>query len=298
MSELSTPMTATPPAKGTSELGRGWARFKRNKLALGSLVFVGLLVVVAILAPVVAPYSYADQDLMNRFQLPLSEGHLLGTDELGRDIFSRLIYSLRTALVIAFGAELLALVIAIGIGLWAGYRGGRAEQVLMAFTDVMYAFPNLLFAILLVVVMGRSLVAIILAIGIAGWVTQARLVRAQVLKIKTYEFVEAARSIGTSGYSIAVRHILPNAVGPLLVTTSFAIPGAIMAESGLALLGLGVAPPTPSWGTMIVNGYRFVLGNPHIILAPLMLFGVTMLAFTWVGDGLRDAFDSSEEDRA
>lgn len=280
-----------------SELGRGWARFRRNKLALAGLVFVCLLVAVAVAAPLLAPHSYAEQDLTNRFRPPLAEGHLLGTDELGRDVFSRLIYSLRTALMIGFAAELVALAVALVVGMWAAYQGGRVEQTLMAFTDIMYAFPTYLFAVLLVVIMGRSPLSIVIAIGIASWVTQARLVRAQVLKIKTFEFVEASRSMGTRGTSIAIRHILPNSVGPLLVTTSFGIPGAIIAESGLAILGLGVAPPTPSWGGMIVDGYTYVLGNPQLIVAPLALFGLTMLAFTWVGDGLRDAFDTGEEDR-
>ncbi|NED97881.1 ABC transporter permease [Phytoactinopolyspora alkaliphila] len=284
--------------RAQSELGRGWVRFKRNRLALGSLIFVGVLVMVAVAAPVLAPYSYTEQDLTARLLPPLADGHLLGTDQLGRDVFSRLLYSLRTALMIGFAAELVALIVALGVGLWAGWRGGKAESLLMSFTDVMYAFPSYLFSVLLVVIMGRSVFAIILAIGIAGWVTQARLVRAQVLKIKNFEYVEAARSIGTGGVAITVRHILPNAVGPLLVTTSFAIPGAIIAESGLALLGLGVAPPTPSWGGMIIDGYTYVLANPHLIAAPLALFSLTMLAFTWMGDGLRDAFDSSEEDHA
>lgn len=297
MSELDL-TNATAPTAARSELNRAWARFKRHKLAVGSLIFIGLLIVVALAAPLLAPYSYSEQDLQSRFVPMLSDGHLLGTDNLGRDLLSRLIYSLRTALLIGFAAELVALLVALAIGLWAGYRGGRVEGALMSFTDVMYAFPTYLFAVLLVVIMGRSPVAIVVAIGIASWVTQARLVRAQVLKIKTFEYVEAARSIGTHGVSIAVRHILPNAIGPLLVTTSFGVPGAIIAESGLAILGLGVAPPTPSWGGMIVDGYTYVLGNPQLIAAPLVLFGITMLAFTWLGDGLRDAFDTSEEDRA
>ncbi|WP_205856349.1 ABC transporter permease [Phytoactinopolyspora endophytica] len=284
--------------RAQSELGRGWARFKRNKLALGSLIFIGVLVAVAIAAPWLAPMSYTEQDLAGRLLPPLTDGHMLGTDQLGRDVFSRLLYSLRTALMIGFSAELVALLVALIIGLWAGWRGGKAESLLMSFTDVMYAFPSYLFSVLLVVIMGRSVFAIILAIGIAGWVTQARLVRAQVLKMKNLEYVEAARSIGTGGVAITVRHILPNAVGPLLVTTSFAIPGAIIAESGLALMGLGVAPPTPSWGAMIIDGYTYVLAHPHLIAAPLALFSLTMLAFTWTGDGLRDAFDSSEEDHA
>lgn len=279
------------------EFSRGWSRFKRNKLAMASLIFIGALVVTAILAPVLAPYDPLDQNLVARLQPSFSEGHLLGTDLLGRDIFSRMIFSLRTALIVGIGAELLSLVLAVIIGLWAGYRGGRLDQVLMAGVDIMFAFPTFLLAILMVVALGRSVFTIILAIAVASWVGQARLMRAQVLKIKTYDYVEAARSMGTSGPSIAVRHILPNALGPMLVTTSFGIPAAIYAEAGLAILGLGVAPPTPSWGGMIIEGYRYVLTTPHLIMWPLLLFGLTMLAFTFVGDGFRDAFDTSEEDR-
>nr|WP_281352279.1 ABC transporter permease [Phytoactinopolyspora alkaliphila] len=190
-----------------------------------------------------------------------------------------------------------SLVVAILIGLSAGYIGGRVDQGLMGITDVMYAFPSYLFAIVLVTVMGRSLWAVMLAIGISSWVTQARLVRAQVLTVKEREYVEAARSMGASGTTISLRYILPNAIGPLLVTTSFAIPAAIGAEAGLALLGLGVQPPTPSWGSMISEGTSYILAAPHLLFLPAALFALTLLAFTWVGDGIRDAFDTSGEDR-
>lgn len=270
---------------------KAWDRFKRNRLALISLVFCGLLVVVAFAAPWIAPYHYAATDYGALLSGAGVDGHLLGTDQLGRDILSRTLYGLRTALIVAFGAELLALLCALIVGLAAGYRGGRAEQGLMAFTDVMYAFPSYLFAIVMVAVLGRSIFALIVAIGIAGWVTQARLVRAQVLAIKQREYVEAARSMGASGPTIAVRYILPNAIGPMLVTTSFAIPAAIAAEAGLGLLGLGVQPPTPSWGGMISEGTRYLLSAPHMLLAPACVFALALLAFTWVGDGVRDAFD-------
>lgn len=281
-----------------SEFARRWARFRHNKIAFVSLVFVGLLILAALLAPVLAPYDPAQQDLVNRLQPSfISSSHPLGTDTLGRDILSRLILSLRTALMVGFGAELIALVSAIAIGMTAGYRGGRSDEVLMGFNDVMYAFPSYLLMVILVVVLGRSTGSVILAISIGSWVGQARLARAQTLKIKNFAYVEAAQSIGTRGPSIVVRHILPNAVGPLLVTTSFGIPAAIAAEAGLSIIGLGVAPPTPSWGGMIIEGYRYVLGKPYLILWPLALFGLTLLAFTFVGDGFRDAFDTSEEDR-
>lgn len=274
---------------------RAWARFRQHRLAFGSLIFAVLLIVTALAAPLIAPYGYGETDIANKLVGPGSDGHLLGTDLLGRDILSRLIYGLRTALTVAFGAELTALTLALIIGLAAGYLGGRVEQALMACTDVMYAFPSYLFAVVMVTVLGRSIFALVVAIGIASWVTQARLVRAQVLTLKQREYVEAARSMGAKGPTIAVRYILPNAIGPILVTTSFAIPAAIAAEAGLALLGLGVQPPTPSWGAMISEGSRYLLAAPHMLVVPAVLFALTLLAFTWIGDGLRDTFDSSGE---
>lgn len=276
---------------------RAWSRFRRHRLAFGSLIFCALLILTAIAAPLIAPYGYQETDIHHTLAGPGSAGHLLGTDLLGRDILSRLIYGLQTALTVAFGAELTALVLALAIGLLAGYLGGRVEQVLMAFTDVMYAFPTYLFAVVMVTVLGRSIFALVVAIGIASWVTQARLVRAQVMTLKEREYVEAARSMGATGTTIAIRYILPNAIGPILVTTSFAIPAAIAAEAGLALLGLGVQPPTPSWGAMISEGSRYLLAAPHLLVAPAVLFALTLLAFTWIGDGVRDAFDASGEQR-
>jgi peptide/nickel transport system permease protein len=276
---------------------RAWGRFRKHRLAFGSLIFCTLLILVAIAAPLIAPYGYEQTDIQHKLAGPGAPGHLLGTDLLGRDILSRLIYGLQTALTVAFGAELTALVLALAIGLFAGYLGGRVEQVLMAFTDVMYAFPSYLFAVVMVTVLGRSIFALVVAIGIASWVTQARLVRAQVMTLKEREYVEAARSMGAKGSTIAIRYILPNAIGPILVTTSFAIPAAIAAEAGLALLGLGVQPPTPSWGAMISEGSRYLLAAPHMLVAPAVLFALTLLAFTWIGDGVRDAFDPSGEQR-
>jgi ABC-type dipeptide/oligopeptide/nickel transport system permease subunit len=295
--DLAAGSVVTEAARPRGQWARAWDRFRANRLALGSLFFCGVLVLLAVAAPLVAPHHYAETDYDARLAPIGSEGHLLGTDLLGRDIASRLVYGLRTALLVAFGAELTALALALVIGLVAGYRGGRVEQGLMGFTDVMYAFPSYLFAVVLVTVLGRSVFALMLAIGIASWVTQARLVRAQVLTIKQREYVEAARAMGARGPTIAVKYILPNAIGPILVTTSFAIPAAISAEAGLALLGLGVQPPTPSWGAMITDGMRYLLAAPQVMVFPALLFALTLLAFTWVGDGLRDAFDPTAEQR-
>ena len=274
---------------------RAWGRYRSNRLAMIGLVLVILMILAAALAPFVAPYPFDRSDFAAALQPTGSAGHLMGTDQLGRDILSRLIFGLRTALMVSLGAESAALGIALAIGLAAGYRGGRTDQFLMSFADVMYAFPTYLFAVVLVTVLGRSIFAMIVAIGVASWVTQSRLVRAQVMTLRQREYVEAARSMGAGGVTIAVRYILPNAIGPILVYTSFAIPAAIAAESGLALLGLGVQPPTPSWGNMITDGIRYVLSAPHMLLWPAVFFSTALLSFTWIGDGLRDAFDTSAE---
>lgn len=278
-----------------TEWGRRWERFRRNRLAAGSGVFCVALIVLAVIAPWIAPYPYDKPDYSRLLAPAFSPGHVLGTDDVGRDVLSRLLYSLRTALTVAFGAELSALAVALVIGLTAGYLGGKIDQLLMAGTDIMFALPSYLFAVILVTVMGRSEWAVIVAIAVASWVTQARLIRAQVLRLKAAEYVEAGRSMGASGVTLVLRYILPGAWGPMLVATSFGVPAAILTESGLALLGLGVAPPTPSWGTLIVDGYGMVLSAPHLIISPLVLFAATMLAFTWVGDGIRDAFDVNED---
>lgn len=264
-------------------------------MAFFSLWVVCGLLLIAIFAPLIAPYPYTQPDYQQMLAPLGAPGHILGTDLLGRDIFSRLIYGFRTAFLIAFIAEFLAVSFALLVGVSAGYAGGKLEAVLMAVTDVMYAFPSYLFAVLLVTVFGRSFWSVAIAIAIAGWVTQARLMRAQVMTIKKRDFVEASRSMGASGPTIAVRYILPNAIGPMLVTTSFAIPAAITTEAGLSLLGLGITD-MPSWGAMINEGVRYVLSSPHMVISPAVAFAVTLLAFTWIGDGVRDAFDVTQQE--
>jgi len=285
---------AAHPGKPRSEWSRRIARFRRNKLGVLGLFIVIVACLVAVFSPWLAPYHYATLHPGDEFLPTGSPGHLLGTDILGRDILSRVIFSLRTALFIAIVAELLSLIISFAVGLLAGYKGGRIDQWLMAGTDVMFAFPGYLFAVLLVAVLGRSTWAVILALTIASWVGLSRLLRAQILRMKSLEFVEAGRAMGATGWTLVMRYMLPGAMGPVLVSTSFGIPGNMLAESGLALLGLGVAPPLPSIGTMIIDGYTFVQSNPHLIGWPVAIFTLIMLAFTWVGDGVRDAFDVDE----
>lgn len=261
-----------------------------------SLIIVVVLAVVAIAAPLIAPYAPGQTNYGHQYETIGSTGFLLGTDQLGRDILSRLIYGLRTALLVAFVAQIIVLVVALFVGVIAGYLGGKIDSLLMATTDVMFAFPTYLFAVLLVTVFGRGFWSVVIAIAIADWVTQARLSRAQVMSLKQREYVDAGRAMGASGVTIATRYILPNALGPILVATSFAIPAAITTEAGLSLLGLGIAD-MPSWGTMINEGVRAVTSHPHLVISPALAFAITLLAFTWVGDGLRDAFDVTQEER-
>ncbi|CAM3517306.1 ABC transporter permease [Occultella aeris] len=265
-------------------------------MAFISLWVVAVLVLVAIFAPFIAPYGPQETDYGHQLAPIGSPGHLLGTDTLGRDILSRLVFGFRTALLVAFAAEVISVAVALVVGLLAGYRGGRADGILMAATDIMYAFPTYLFAVLLVTVFGRSFWSVMAAIAVAGWVTQARLIRAQVMTLKRRDYVEAARSMDAQGPTIALRYILPNALGPLLVTTSFAVPAAITTEAGLSLLGLGISD-MPSWGAMINEGVRYASSAPHMIISPAIAFAVTLLAFTWIGDGIRDAFDITSEAR-
>lgn len=281
-------------SRPVSEWARRWARFQRNKLGMVGLVIVVVACLSALAAPLIAPHDYAQLNRGEEFLPAGTEGFLLGTDVLGRDILSRLLFSLRTALFIGIMAELLSLVLAFVIGLIAGWKGGRVDQWLMAVTDVMYAFPGYLFAVLLVAVLGRSTWAVILALTIASWVGQSRLLRAQIMKMKSLEYVEAGRSMGANSWTLVMRYMVPGALGPVLVTTSFGIPANMLAEAGLAILGLGVAPPNPSIGTMINEGYRYVQSYPHMIAFPVIIFVIIMLAFTWVGDGVRDAFDVDE----
>jgi ABC-type dipeptide/oligopeptide/nickel transport system permease subunit len=280
-----------------SQWAQAWERFRRNRLAFVSLVVCAVLGLLAVLAPLIAAHAPEATNLGRILAPAGSPEHLLGTDPAGRDVFSRLLHSLRTAFVVALASKAISLLFAVPIGVLAGYLGGRVDQLLMAATDVMFAFPAYLFTIILVTVFGRGLFAISLAIGIASWVVLARLVRSQVIALKVREYVEAGRAMGAGGTTIAVRYILPNSLGPVLVWFSFGIPAAITAEAGLALLGLGVEPPNPSWGSMIAEGSKYALSAPHLLIWPTALFAVTVLAFTWVGDGLRDAFDVAEEAR-
>lgn len=268
-----------------------WGRFRRNRAAVFGGAFVLFLILCAILAPVIEPYSYMQSNFLATYQSP-SWQHWFGTDELGRDMLSRLLFSLRTASLIGFGAEAVELTLGLLVGAIAGYLGGVADTILMRVVDVVYGFPSLLFAIILVVMLGHSLFAILIAVAATSWVTMARIVRSQVIVVKQSDYIAAARGMGANWWQILRRYVLPNSLGPIAVTVTFGIPSNMMVESALSLLGLGVQPPTPSWGALIANGEQAMFSFPYLLAFPAVTFAMTLLAFTFFGDGLRNVFDS------
>jgi len=269
-----------------------WLRLKRNKLAMIGLVIIVLLFLVAILADVVAPYDPLKQNL-RASHLPPSAEHLLGTDRHGRDVLSRLIYGTRISLLVGFLPQFVSLLLAVVLGLVSGYFGGWVDDVIMRLADAFFAFPSLLFMMALMFVLGpgHGLVGIVLGLGIVGWAGRARIMRGQVLSIKERTYVDAARAMGASTGRIIFRHVLPNCLAPLIVITTMAIPGAIMAEAGLSFIGLGVPPSTPSWGQMLESSREYLRQLPLLSIWPGVAILITVLSFNLLGDGLRDALD-------
>jgi peptide/nickel transport system permease protein len=274
---------------------RVWQRFKRFKPGMAGLVFVAGLILVAIFAPVLAPHDPTEVHTRLRGAPPSTEFRL-GNDSIGRDVLSRLIYGSRVALTVGFGAITIAVTIGVTIGAAAGYFGGRLDQVLSRIVDTLMAFPTLALLITLNAVLGGSLLTVVVIIGMTGWAAYARLSRAEVLSLREREFVTAARGIGVTNGRIIARHVLPNVAGPLIVLASLDIGGIIILESALSFLGLGVKPPTPSWGGMLADGRAFIRTYPHIAIVPGLAITTSVLAFNLVGDGIRDALDPRGRD--
>ncbi len=293
--------------KQRSLWGDALYRLMRNKAAVGGLIVIAAAFLVAIFAPVLAPYNPIEIPQNPASQMePIWTGskytdprYLLGTDFLGRDIVSRLMYASRVSMVVGFIPTAIVFGLGVSVGMVAGFFGGWLDQILMRFTDIIYAFPDFLFLLIIVASFRNSpfgkvldgLMLIFVAIAIVGWVGVARLTRGQVLALKEREFVEAARAVGATPRRIMAKHLLPNALAPLIVTAAFAVPGAILGEATLSFLGVGIIPPTPSWGQMINEGFPLFAANPWAVLLPAICISVVMLAFTFVGDGLRDALD-------
>ena len=265
-------------------------RLLRNRAAVAGIVIIGLFGLMALFAPWVSPHSPNALHTSQTLEGPSRE-FWLGTDQLGRDQFSRLVHGARISLTIGVLTQALALPLGLAVGLAAGLGGRRADSLLMRLTDVAYSFPDLLMIILLVSVFGSSATMLVLAIGFVSWTTIARLVRGQVLSLQEEEFVLAARSLGASNWRIASRHVLPGVMGPVIVAATFGIPAAIFAEAALSFIGLGLPPPTATWGGMVAESRETMQVAPVLALSACAAIALTMLSFTFIGDGLRDALD-------
>ncbi|MCZ0937237.1 MAG: ABC transporter permease [Caldilineaceae bacterium] len=267
-------------------------RFMRNRLAVIGLAIVLLFLFLAVFADLVAPFPYDkvyfDRVLRFPFELP---GHPLGTDEVGRDYLSRLIYGARTSMTVGIAVQMVAFLVGVPLGSLAGYVGGRTDFIISRFIDTMTAFPGLMFSILIISVWGGGITKVIFALSITSWIGIARLTRGQILSLREKEYVEAARCTGVSQNRIILRHLLPNALTPILVSISFGIPAAIFGEAGLSFLGIGINDPIPSWGKMVGVSNAYVRVYWHLALFPTIAVALAMLGFSFVGDGLRDALD-------
>lgn len=302
--------------EGSADHGRGfwgdaWVRLRRNPAAIVGGLIVLMLVIISVIGPYVIPWDYRVQDLeavvANNGQPlpPLSPTHLLGTDRLGRDLLSRTIDGTQVSMSVALASQLVVILIGLPIGALAGWFGGRTDTLLMRFTDVFYAFPEILFIIIVTTAfistpVGKilnGLLLVMLAISLSAWVTMARLMRAQVLSLRNREFVEAARAMGVSDFRILTRHVLPNAIGPIVVAVSLGIPAAILAESTLSFLGIGIQMPRASWGSLIDDGTEIMARAPWVVIPPVVALVVTVIGFTLLGDAARDAFEPRSSSR-
>ena len=269
-------------------------RLFRNKAAVAGMAVLAFLVLAAVLGPYLIPFRYDEINKADTWVAPLTDGHLLGTDALGRDLLARLLVGLRVSLAIGLVATLVSLVIGVAWGAVAGFVGGRLDEAMMRIVDVLYSLPFIFFVILLMVTFGSNIVLIFVAIGAVEWLTMSRIVRGQTLTLKQKEFVEAARAAGLSQGAIIRRHIVPNLLGPVVVYVTLTIPAVILAESFLSFLGLGVQPPMASLGTLIAHGAQDMELAPWLLIFPSAVMVVTLMSFNFIGDGLRDAIDPKD----
>ena len=276
--------------QGTSLWHDAWLRLRRNRLALFGLVTLSLFIIIALLTPWIAPYSYQAQDL-ELGASPPSAAHWLGTDIFGRDLMTQIMYGGRISLAVGFVATAVALLIGVTWGAIAGYVGGRTDAVMMRLVDILYALPFMIFIVLLTVVFGRNMLLLFLAIGAVEWLTMARIMRGQVQSLRQQEFVEAAISLGLSPGTLIRRHLVPNALGPIIVYTTLTIPNVMLLEAFLSFLGLGIQPPQTSWGLLISYGAETMEEYPWLLIFPGIALTLTLFSLNFLGDGLRDALD-------
>lgn len=292
---MSLATAAAPPAvKGRSLWDDARRRLFRNRAAVASMITLGVLVALAAVGPFLVPYTYDQVNKADVWMPPLTNGHLLGSDALGRDLLARLLTGLRVSLAIGLVATLVSLVIGVAWGATAGYIGGKLDEAMMRFVDVLYSLPFIFFVILLMVTFGSNIVLIFVAIGAVEWLTMSRIVRGQTLTLKNKEFVEAARAAGLGRGAIIARHIVPNLLGPVVVYVTLTIPAVILAESFLSFLGLGVQPPMASLGTLVAGGASDMELAPWLLVFPSLVIVVTLMCFNFIGDGLRDAIDPKD----
>ena len=276
--------------EGTSLWQDAWVRLRKNHLAVLGLAVLLFMIAVALLTPWIAPYAYDAQDL-DLGATPPSTAHWLGTDVFGRDMLTQIMYGGRVSLAVGFVATAVALLIGVTWGAVAGYVGGRVDAAMMRFVDILYALPFMIFIVLLMVVFGRNVILLFVAIGAVEWLTMARIMRGQVQSLRQQEFVEAAVSLGLSPAAIIRRHVVPNALGPIIVYTTLTIPSVMLLEAFLSFLGLGIQPPQTSWGLLISYGAETMEEYPWLLIYPGLALTVTLFSLNFLGDGLRDALD-------
>lgn len=276
--------------RGDSQWRIAARHFRRNRPALAGLALVALLYVVALLAPLIAPYDPIAQNILESYQPPSAQ-HWFGTDRFGRDVLSRILYGARLSLSIGFVATAISITVGTLLGAVAGYFGGRVDSALMRFTDMVLSFPRLILLLLVVALFSPSIPVIILVLGLTQWPSTTRIVRGDVLSLREREFIQAARALGLSRTRIILRHLIPNVLAPVIVSATLGIGNTIVFEAGLSFLGLGVQPPTPSWGNMVADGRDNLIGAWWVATFPGLAIVLTVLAFNLVGDGLRDALD-------
>ncbi len=304
--------TAIPKRPEVNLWKDAFRRMCKNKMAVLGMIIIMVLLIIAIFAPYVAPYHYADGSLMDNYAKPGTK-YLLGADFMGRDLLSRIIYGTRISLSVGIVGAVTAFIIGVLYGVVSGYYGGKIDNVMMRFVDIMYGFPTLLLIILMMVLFKSTfavttpgtfaatlsaidkafggLFFIFIGIGVTAWIGMARIARGMALSLREKEFVEAARATGNSNLQIILKHVVPNLIGPCIVRVTLDIPRYITFEAFLSFIGLGVNPPTPSWGMLISEGYQAMRSYPHLAIYPGLALAITMMAFNFLGDGLRDALD-------
>jgi oligopeptide transport system permease protein len=287
---MSTPVLAGDAEAGVSLWKDAWRRLRKNHLAVFSTGLLAAVVLLAVCGPWLSPYAYDQQDTSVGASAP-SAAHWFGTDPLGRDLLVRVLYGGRISLLVGIVATLVSMTIGVTWGAIAGFAGGRTDQIMMRIVDVLYALPFTIFVIILMVLFGRNIVLLFLAIGAVEWLTMARIVRSQVISLREKEFIEATRVMGFSGARIVFQHVIPNTLGPVIVYVTLTVPQVMLLEAFLSFLGLGVQPPMSSWGLLIQEGVEVMEEYPWLLIFPSLALSATLFALNFLGDGLRDALD-------